>query len=92
MQAPSLPAEDGERIPFPARKTNFSLTLSSQPVTKERVVRWHEKGRRLWDKQEDQMLGSDTDSVRWVKNILLLSCAVDPQLSAVGSGSPLWLL
>lgn len=37
MQAPSLPAEDGERIPFPARKTNFSLTLSSQPVTKERV-------------------------------------------------------
>lgn len=69
-------------------KQTANLTLSRQPVTRERVVRWHERGRRLLVKQEDQIQGSDKDSASWAKITLSLFYAVDPQLSEVGSIFP----
>lgn len=51
MQALPFLLRTEKGCPFLLGKQTDGLTLSSQPVTKERVVRWHGRGRRLLVRQ-----------------------------------------
>lgn len=81
MQALSLLSEDGERMPFPARKTNCRPD-TLQPAS-------HEKGSRLLVTQEAQIHGSNPDSASRAKILLSLSCAVDPSAECSWEHLPL---